>query len=346
MFNFCEDVYLFSSVHNDAAMTSSTSYLNPNYLVSAQILQRCEWTPGATGHILTDKITDEPLIGIAVVHVFDFRLQCSPSGSFFNKDYGTLDKAKYQFIGGRPHNANGFNEDFARTHTLLNNIQNLIAKTQHKKDMLPDGQSIRFARSTFEKREIAVPDSPTASRKTVYLEDIESETGPSQSASTEMKKKLEMDEETANWPIADEYREDLEPIIAHYKAVPLCIYDEEKQFIEPQNVNNALRNALVEVHFTVNHTYLAKSTPQSDSFRANIKQIMILKKGKPTTTIYMSDPRCGPVMTTAHHTPPPPEIPLAKKLHVDEAAKKKGKDKADERPLTPETLGISFHFSK
>ncbi|KAG1728206.1 hypothetical protein EDB19DRAFT_1747731 [Suillus lakei] len=255
---------------------------NPNYLVSAQILQRCEWTPGAIGHTLTNKTTDEPLIGIAVVHVFDFRLQCSPSGSFFNKDYSTLDKAKYQFIGGRPYNANG----------------------------------IRFAQSTFEKREIAVPDLPTASRKTVYLEDIESETGPSQSASTEMKKKLEMDEETANWPIADEYCEDLEPIKAHYKAVPLCIYDEEKQF----------------VHFTVNHTYLAKSMPQSesDSFCANIEQIMILKKGKPTTMIYTSDPRCGPVMTTAHHTPPPPEIPPAKKLHVDEAAKKKGKDKADD----------------
>ncbi|KAG1744482.1 hypothetical protein EDB19DRAFT_1618166, partial [Suillus lakei] len=155
--------------------------------------------------IFTDKTNDEPFVGITVVHVFDFRLQCSPSGSFLNKAYGTLDKAKYQFIGGRPHNANGFNEDFARTYTLLNNIQNLITKTQHKKDMLADGQSIRFARNTFEKRV-----------RTVYLEDIESESRLSQSTGSETKNKLEMDKETANWPIADEFRDDLEPIKAHH----------------------------------------------------------------------------------------------------------------------------------
>ncbi|KAG2114425.1 hypothetical protein DEU56DRAFT_761835 [Suillus clintonianus] len=301
---------------------------NPNYSISSQILQKCEWTIGGTGHVFTDKNTDQPFIGIAVVQILDFRLQCSPTGSFVKPEYGTLDKAKYQFMGGRPHNANGFNEDFARLHTLLNNIENLIAQTQRKKDMLPDKQSIRFARNIFEKRDIPVPDSPTASRKTVYLEDIENDTGPLQSTGSKSKEKLEMDKETANWPVDDEYCQYLDPIKAHFKAVPLRVYDEENHFVEPENVNNVLRNAVVEVHFTLHHTYLAKSSPPQDSFRANIEQMMILKRGKPIAAIYTSDPRSGPVRTAIHHTPPPAEEPTAKKLHVDEAAEKKGKEKA------------------
>jgi len=125
---------------------------NPNYAVHSQILQRAEWRPGGTGHIFTDKATDKPFIGIAVVHIVDFRLQCTPTGSFLESKYGTIEKAKYQFIGGRTHGKNGFDEDFARTHDLFNNIQNAITVSHNKKDLLLDGQSIRFARNIFEKR--------------------------------------------------------------------------------------------------------------------------------------------------------------------------------------------------
>ncbi|KAG1778015.1 hypothetical protein EV702DRAFT_1045025 [Suillus placidus] len=146
---------------------------NPNYAVHPQILQQADWRPGRSGHIFTDKASDEPFVGILVMHIVDFWLQCTPTGSFLESKYGTLEKAKYQFIGGRTHGKNGFDEDFARAHMLFNNIQNAVAVSHNQKDMLLDDQSIRFARNIFAKREHPVPDSPTASRRTVYLEDLE-----------------------------------------------------------------------------------------------------------------------------------------------------------------------------
>ena len=40
--------------------------------------------------------------------------------------------------------------------------------------------------------------------------------------------------------------------------------------------NYAIRNALVEIHFTIHHTHLGKQTPPHDTFRANIEQILTL----------------------------------------------------------------------
>ncbi|KAG8213360.1 hypothetical protein J3R82DRAFT_11850 [Butyriboletus roseoflavus] len=57
-----------------------------------------------------------------------------------------------------------------------------------------------------------------------------------------------------------------------------------------------LSNALLQVHFTIHHTVLSKQTPSHDTFRANIKQIIILQRGKSSTAIYRtSDPHQGPV---------------------------------------------------
>ncbi|KAG1893534.1 uncharacterized protein F5891DRAFT_1258773 [Suillus fuscotomentosus] len=318
---------------------------NLNYAINAKILQRAEWRHGGSGHILTDKDSDEPFIGIAVMHIVDFRLQCSPIGSFLGSKYGGMEKAKYQFIGGRTHGKDGFDEDFARTHALLNNIQNAIAVSHNKKDMLLDEQSVRFARNIFEKRvsltnstvrlfkaylynhkEHAVPDSPTASRRTVYLEDLENPHGSHTIGTGE---ELKMDDETANWPVDSQYSDDLATIKAFYKAVPLRVYDENNKFVEPENVNKALCNAIAEIHFTLHHLYLPKNLPPQDSFRANIEQILILQRGKTTTSIYTSDPHAGPASTTkaTHHTPPPTEAPPSKRLHTEEQTVTKGKEK-------------------
>jgi hypothetical protein len=315
---------------------------NPNYAVNSQILQHAEWRHGGSGHIFTEKMSDEPFVGILVVHIVDFRLQCTPTGSFLGNKYGAIEKAKYQFIGGRTHGKDGFDEDFVRAQALLNNIQNAVAVSHNRKDMLLDDQSIRFARNIFEKRvsinnttlkiispylnkEHPVPDSPTASRRTVYLEDLEN---PHDAPSCTVKE-LKMDEETAKWPVDTQFSDEVATIKATYKAVPLRVYDENEKFVEPQNVNKALCNAIAEIHFTLHHTYLPKNEPAQDSFRANIEQILILQQGKSTAKIYSSDPRAGPARTATHHTPPPVENPPAKKLHTEEPSvvKEKGKER-------------------
>lgn len=125
---------------------------NPNYAVHAHILQHAEWCPGSSGHIFTDKASDEPFVDILVMHIVDFRLQCTPTGSFLESKYGAIEKAKYQFIGGRTHGKNGFDKDFIRARALFNNIQNAVAVSPNRKDMVLDNQSIRFARNIFEKR--------------------------------------------------------------------------------------------------------------------------------------------------------------------------------------------------
>ncbi|KAG0696256.1 hypothetical protein DFH29DRAFT_879467 [Suillus ampliporus] len=295
----------------------STSYHrtmkeNPNCAISPQIAQHAEWHPGGTGHIYMDKLTDDPYIGIAIVQVADFRLQCSPSGSYQDPQYGTLDKAKFQFIGERPRGANSFDEDFMRMYSLLSNIQNLGAKSQYRKDMLNEN-TIRFAKNIFEKRDVPVPDSPTSIKGAVYLEDLENPC-EAPSVSTLATK---MDTETAHWPIKEDYINDLEGIKANYKAVPLRVYDTNDTFVKPANVNKLLHNALVEVHFTLHHTYLPKSTPPHDSFRANIEQILILDSGKQKQNLYRSDPRAGPIRM--HHSPPPTELPPPKKMRTDES---------------------------
>ncbi|KAG1776522.1 hypothetical protein EV702DRAFT_1198220 [Suillus placidus] len=299
---------------------------NLNYAVHPQILQHAEWHPGSSGHIFTDKDSDEPFVGITVMHIIDFRLQCTPTGSFLETKYGAIEKAKYQFIGGRTHGKDGFDEDFIRVHALFNNIQNAVAVSHNKKDMLLDNQSIRFARNIFEKREHPVPDSPTASRRTVYLEDLENPHSAPNCGEEEVK----MDEETANWPVDEQYSNEVASIKAFYKAVPLRVYDKNDRFIEPQNVNKALCNSVAEIHFMLHHTYLPKNSPPQDSFRANIKQILILQQGKSTVNIYSSDPHAGPARTATHHTPPLVEAPPAKRVHMEEVTvpgvKGKGKE--------------------
>ncbi|KAG1858775.1 hypothetical protein DFJ58DRAFT_726566 [Suillus subalutaceus] len=281
---------------------------NPNYAVHPQILQQAEWRPGGTGHIFTDKSTDEPFIGMC---------------SYLEPKFRAIEKAKYQFVGGRTHSKNGFDEDFARTHALLNNIQNTIVVSHNKKDMLLDVQSMCFARNIFEKREHAVPDSPTASHCTVFLEDLENPSDTSNSTGEVLK----MDEETANWPVDDKFSNDIANIKPFYKAVPLPVYDKNDMFIEPANVNKALCNAVTEIHFTLHHTYLPKNTPLQDSFHTNIEQILILQGGKSAMKIYTSDPCAGPVKFTTHHTPPPPKVPPAKRSHIEESKTTKGKEK-------------------
>ena len=146
----------------------------------------------------------------------------------------------------------------------------------------------------------------------------------------------EMDEEMRNWKVDPKYSDMLDAIKPYYRAVPLRAYkgDAGDVFIEPAKVNNTICNALLEIHFTIHHAFLGKKNPPQDTFRTNIEQIHILKKGFDSMSAYhTSDPCLGPIKLTIHSPPKStsPE-PAMKKSRTDShpAGKGKGKETDEE----------------
>src|SRR3984957_9324043 len=62
----------------------------------------------------------------------------------------------------------------------------------------------------------------------------------------------EVDEETENWPISDDIQKYLCKIKCTHYVQPLRAYV-EGNFIEPNDMNGALSNALIEAHFSLKH---------------------------------------------------------------------------------------------
>lgn len=117
----------------------------------------------------------------------------------------------------------------------------------------------------------------------------------------EVEKKEQIDDETRNWPVEEMYRDALHLISPTHKAVPLRAYH-GNTFIEPTGVNNSLRNSIVEIHFSLHHTFLSKQTPPRDTFRADIKQVKVLEEGKDFDTGYtQTDVRSGPLSAFSTH---------------------------------------------
>lgn len=104
-----------------------------------------------------------------------------------------------------------------------------------------------------------------------------------------------MDEETEHWPVPPRLREELNRIKFEYRAVPLPTYVYEK-FVEPADVNNAIKGALVELHFELHHFAIRKAG--QDSFNGSIEQIIVLRPGeaRPTTVYKRKNLRDGPIL--------------------------------------------------
>jgi hypothetical protein len=91
-----------------------------------------------------------------------------------------------------------------------------------------------------------------------------------------------MDATTANWPVPDDMKEDLEAIMGSHKVQPLPVYKDDK-YVTPTEVNATLPNALVEVHFRLRHYKIFRKGAEKciDSFSGLIEQIVVLKPGSP-----------------------------------------------------------------
>ena len=139
-----------------------------------------------------------------------------------------------------------------------------------------------------------------------------------------------VDEETEHWPVLPRLREELNKIKFEYYAVPLAVYADDN-FIEPALVNNAIRGALVELHFELHHFAIRKAA--QDSFNASIEQIIILRPGeaRPMTVYKRKNPRDGPILVK------PTVFPAPKPLGEGSASGNNNEiaaDKENEGPLT------------
>lgn len=86
------------------------------------------------GHIAVDNSTASPMVAVVVGKINDARLNCGPGGNFTPK-FGNFEKAKFTFILSRPHEP-AYSEDWERMLTTLDKVQNSIASTNSKRDLV------------------------------------------------------------------------------------------------------------------------------------------------------------------------------------------------------------------
>lgn len=90
---------------------------------------------------------------------------------------------------------------------------------------------------------------------------------------------LMLDEETATWPIPDNFASNFNKIKHTHRVQPLRVYDEDSVFIEPLVVKNTLKNSLVEVHFCIKHHRIGNGENVFDSFVGTVDQVLVLAQG-------------------------------------------------------------------
>lgn len=108
----------------------------------------------------------------------------------------------------------------------------------------------------------------------------------------------EINKETNSWPILHTLKGPLDAIKRNYEVQPLNAFDENNAPIKAQQTMKKLREALVEVYFSLTH-YVIRSgrinEQPFDSFTANIEQIQLLQ----TPNVEME----SPIEKTAHKKP-------------------------------------------
>ena len=93
-----------------------------------------------------------------------------------------------------------------------------------------------------------------------------------------------IDEETENWPVSSDLRDDLDDIKRAYRASPLRVFAHGK-FVEVSDVNNVIEGAPVELHFALFHFGICKKN--EDSFNGMMEQVLMIQPGEPRpATVY------------------------------------------------------------
>ena len=103
-----------------------------------------------------------------------------------------------------------------------------------------------------------------------------------------------VDAETANWLVRPESCGDLDRFKNEYRVGPLCVYANDC-FVEPIDVNNTIRGALVDVHFKLQHFHIRQK--DYDSYNSSVEQVQIIQPGEacPVSPYKRAEFRGGPV---------------------------------------------------
>ncbi|KAG2107119.1 hypothetical protein BD769DRAFT_1393040 [Suillus cothurnatus] len=225
----------------------------PNYLGSPSVLNTIMWQHTESGLELAKEEDQMPFTGIIVGRVSPYRLKCGPAGNHMNSDVSPLVKAKYQFYLCRPAD-HELGMDFDTSVTSLKTLQNQVVKSGQCKNMLFEdvtGTMLRCVKSIFSMRDNAVPDSPHG-----------------QGAPNAP----QMDEETHNWPIPDQFVTEFDMLKYNFQATPLPLFH-DGHLVEPSMANEIMSGAIVEVHFGIHQWRIQ----QFDSFQASVERIVILR---------------------------------------------------------------------
>lgn len=105
-----------------------------------------------------------------------------------------------------------------------------------------------------------------------------------------------MDEETALWPVPIAISDDMQRVALTHTAVPLAVY-KDATFVDPTEVELAIKNALVEIHFGILHYKIGRPGANFDSFTAAPKQLIVLKAAplEPNSGYKRKNVRSGPI---------------------------------------------------
>lgn len=257
-----------------------------SYAAIPGFLSTLRWHPDRTGHVLARKTGDIAIVSV-VGRVLEKKLDCGPQGNFFHKGrYGGLEKTtKFRLYLGKPTDT-PFAEDFDKTIAGLRKVQDEIAFTQEHPNLIEvDGQEthLRFTRNVFEQRECMLIGMCSYFFRFVTIHSLRT-----------FLDENEIDDETENWPVPSDLRNDLDNIKQCYRAVPLPVLVENR-FIEARDVNKVIKNALVEIRFKLNYYHIVPDN--RDSFNGTMEQIRVLQPGKarPVNAHKRKNIRDGPI---------------------------------------------------
>jgi hypothetical protein len=125
------------------------------YTPSTCYLSALGWKRVNTGSNLVTKATGADLVSIVVGCVREYRFNCGPTGSF-NAKFGTgLEKAKYEFVIGRPDNT-VFATDYDTAVQNLTKASQTVCSTQDQRYFIlqevAKEQDLRFVANVFTSR--------------------------------------------------------------------------------------------------------------------------------------------------------------------------------------------------
>lgn len=86
-----------------------------------------------------------------------------------------------------------------------------------------------------------------------------------------------VDDTTEHWPVKDDLKVELDKVKFKFEACPLPVYV-GNHFIKPQDVEEMMKGALVEVHFELWHFCIQKK--KEDSFNSMVQQVVVLQPGR------------------------------------------------------------------